>query len=185
MLTDSSTLAPSASAIQKRRTLVNMNYVLADEEAVIKVLQQYKESINSADAEAGSMIWSMNPEVSMIHPCGHERGWDQIRSNVYGKFKRNFIVRNLKSSHEKINFHGDFALLEFNWDFEALLKSDNMNASVEWGCWDNLSSGTSERNRIVKARGRESMILRKFGYEWKIVHIHYSGLPAADSHSAH
>jgi hypothetical protein len=78
-----------------------------------------------------------------------------------GKFKRNFIIRNLKSSHEKITFHGDVALLEFNWDFEALLKSDNMNASVEWGCWNNLSSGTSERNRIVEARGRESMILQK------------------------
>jgi hypothetical protein len=90
MLTDSSILIPNAGAIQKRRTLVNMNYVLADEEAVIKVLQQYKESINSADAEAGSMIWSMNPEVSMIHPSGHERGWDQIRSNVYREIQTKF-----------------------------------------------------------------------------------------------
>ena len=185
ILIESSTLVPSASANPKRRTYVNMSYVLADEEAVIKVLQQYKESINSADAEAGSGIWSMNPDVSMIHPGGHERGWDQIRSNVYGKFRRNFIVRNLKSSNEKLTIHGDIALLEFNWDFEALLKSDNMNASVEWGCWDNLSSGSSERNRIVKLKGRESMILRKFGYEWKIVHIHYSGTPAANSQSAH
>ncbi|MFM8489632.1 MAG: hypothetical protein ACKOCH_25130 [Bacteroidota bacterium] len=84
MLTDSSILIPNAGAIQKRRTLVNMNYVLADEEAVIKVLQQYKESINSADAEAGSMIWSMNPEVSMIHPSGHERGWIKSGSMFTG-----------------------------------------------------------------------------------------------------
>jgi ketosteroid isomerase-like protein len=185
ILTESSTLVPSASANPKYRTFVKMNHVLSDKESVVKVLQEYKESINAADADAGSLIWSTSLDVSMIHPNGREKGWDQIRSNMYGMFRRNFIFRNLTSRNERITLHGDVALLEFDWDFEALLKSENMNNSVEWGCWDNLSSGSDEKNRIVKSRGRESMLLRKFGYEWKIVHIHYSGLPAADGNSAH
>lgn len=179
ILTYRSTPAPGISPNANYGMPVMKNNILADEQAVIKVLQLYKESINAADAEAGSQIWSMSPDVSMIHPRGYEKGWYQIRTNVYGMFRRDFVFRKLASSGEKIVFHGDVAIVEFNWEFEALLNTDNPNESVEWGCWEKLSSGSSEKTRIVKSKGRETMIMKKSGAEWKIVHIHYSGSPAA------
>lgn len=178
-------MVSTENATIKHRISFDTNSVFTEDDAVLKVLRLYKSSINNADAEAGSHIWMSSPEISMIHPCGHEKGWYQIKSNVYGKFKRNYIFRNLSSQNEKITILGDFALLEFEWDFEALMKSDNDANTVEWGCWNNHSIAPSERNRIVKSKGLESMFLRKVGYEWKIVHIHYSTTPAADSHSAH
>jgi hypothetical protein len=58
------------------------------------------------------------------------------------------------------------------------LKTENSGNAVEWGCWDNPAANAAEKNRIVKSRGRESMLLKKIGGEWKIIHIHYSGMPA-------
>jgi ketosteroid isomerase-like protein len=178
ILTYRSTPIPGASIIVNHGMSVMKNNLLADEEAVVKVLQRYKESINTADAEAGALLWSMSPDISMIHPRGHEKGWYQIKTNVYGMFRRDFIFRNLKSSAERIALHGDIAVVEFNWDFEALLKTENSGNAVEWGCWDNPAANAAEKNRIVKSRGRESMLLKKIGGEWKIIHIHYSGMPA-------
>lgn len=160
------------------KTSVMRNNLIADEDAVVKVLQRYKDSINAADADAGAEIWSMSPEISMIHPRGYEKGWYQIRTNVYGMFRRDFVFRKLTCSGEKVVFHGDIAIIEFTWDFEALLNTDGPAEAVEWGCWEKLSSGSSEKTRIVKSKGRETMILKKSGNEWKIIHIHYSGTPA-------
>jgi hypothetical protein len=41
-------------------------------------LATYLRSVEHADAELASTLWATSPEVSFIHPRGHERGWEQV-----------------------------------------------------------------------------------------------------------
>ncbi len=43
------------------------------------------QSIDDADPKLGAEVWSTTPDVSFIDPLGHEHGWDEIASVVYGK----------------------------------------------------------------------------------------------------
>jgi hypothetical protein len=36
----------------------------------------YLRSVEHADTELASTLWATSPEVSFIHPRGHERGWE-------------------------------------------------------------------------------------------------------------
>jgi len=49
------------------------------------------------------------------------------------------------------------AILEFYWVFDAILAGDNPVP--------------------IQTKGRETQVLKKFGETWRIVHIHYSGMP--------
>lgn len=62
-------------------------------------------------------------------------------------FGSSFTKRNLKSYDETIRLYGNMAVLEFYWIFDAT-----------------FSGGNSEQ---IQTKGRE----------WRIVHIHYSGMP--------
>jgi hypothetical protein len=43
----------------------------------------YLRSVEHADTELASTLWATSPEVSFIHPRGHERGWEQVAQNFY------------------------------------------------------------------------------------------------------
>lgn len=129
-----------------------------DMEAIEQVLENYKTSINQADTALAATFWLTTPEVSFIHPRGHEKGWEEIKSGIYEMFGSNFTTRDLKSFDESIQIFGDMAVVEFYWVFDAVVKSENPSP--------------------VQTRGRESQVMKKIGNTWKIVHIHYSGMPA-------
>ena len=127
-----------------------------DEKAQISaVVDQYISTINNDDTTLVGRIWSHGDEVSFIAPSGRYSTYREIRDSlVHGLFGLNFTERDLRKESLDINVYGDMAWLEFVWAFDAV-----------------RLDGTQHR-----ARGRETQILHKEGDEWKLVHIHYSGL---------
>jgi ketosteroid isomerase-like protein len=129
----------------------------ADEDIIRSLISTYAKSVDSADTTLASMIWASTPEVSFIHPRGHERGWDAIKNRFYeqtmGKpfSERKLIIKNLV-----IHSYGDIAWAEFYWDFEAKFRKDG--------------------SQLV-THGRETQVYHKDKDVWRIVHVHYSGMP--------
>ena len=126
--------------------------------AIEQVLENYKASINLADTTLAASFWLTSQEATFIHPRGHEKGWEAIKSGIYEMFGSRFTSRDLKSFDETIQVYGDMAVLEFYWVFDAVYSGENPTP--------------------MQSRGRESQVMKKFGNSWKIVHVHYSGMPS-------
>jgi hypothetical protein len=96
----------------------------ADEE-IKAVIDAYAKSIDDADINLASEIWSSSEEASFIHPRGHERGWEQVKRNFYevtmGAW---FSERKLKVHNVVIRMYRDTAWAEFYWDFVAKFRKD-------------------------------------------------------------
>jgi uncharacterized protein DUF4440 len=123
-------------------------------------VENYMRSINDADISLGATVWSPTPDATFIEPQGHERGWDQIASVVYDKLmSQTFSKRTLKNvSDVSIHLYGGAAVVEFDWDFAAILRSDGKT--------------------LIHTTGRESQVYVNLpGKGWRLVHVHYSGPP--------
>ena len=126
------------------------------EDAVFEdLLKAYAESINKADTTLAATFWSKSPEVSFINPRSTEYEWKGVK-NIYQMFGDNFNKRDLRISKLKVQNYRDVAWLTFQWVFDATFKKDDSP---------------------MQTKGRETQIWRKEGKSWKLVHIHYSGLP--------
>jgi len=124
------------------------------------LVDRYMQSIDDADTTLGATVWSPTPDVTFIEPQGHERGWNEIASVVYDKLMgQTFLKRTLKNVSEvSIHVYGDAAVVEFDWDFVAVLRSDGKT--------------------VVHTTGRESQVyINLSGKGWRLVHVHYSGPP--------
>ena len=126
-----------------------------DEVAIKQLIEDYKISINNADTILGAQVWADVPEVSFIHPRGHEKGWKGVKDNFYGMFRTMFKTRDLKSSDETINVYKNVAWVEFYWVYNS----------------------TFADGKEMQTKGRETQILKKINGNWRIVHVHYSGMP--------
>jgi ketosteroid isomerase-like protein len=67
-----------------------------------------------------------------------------------------FSERKLTVKDLAIHSYGQSAWAEFYWDFSAKLRKD----------------GSS-----VATHGRETQVYRKIDGAWRLVHVHYSGMP--------
>ena len=119
------------------------------------LVAQYTHSIDQADTVLGSEVWSNTDEVSFINPRGNEYGWNGVK-NIYIFFRDNFTTRKLTFFDLKFADYGNVAWMEFYWIFDATLKMNNSP---------------------VQTKGRETQIWRKVNSEWRLVHVHYSGMP--------
>lgn len=128
---------------------------LSDSAFFYSLVTQYAESINQADTILGRKIWAPTAEISFIHPRGTEYGWNGVK-NIYNMFKDNFTARKLSFYNLKFAYYGDVSWVTFYWTFDATLKTNNDH---------------------VQTKGRETQIWRKINYEWRLVHVHYSGMP--------
>lgn len=131
-----------------------------DDVKINELLEKYKKSINEADTILAKTFWYTDSDVTFIHPGGHEKGWEGIKKGIYEKFERMFVTRDLKSYDERVTMYGDMAILEFYWVFDAVLDGEN--------------------SMPIQTKGRETQVLKKFDDTWRIVHIHYSGMPETD-----
>ena len=118
----------------------------------------YVHSIDQADTILALKIWSPTTEISFINPGGTEYGWKEIK-NIYKMFHDNFSARKLSFYDLKFSYYGDVSWVTFYWIFDATLKSNNT---------------------AVQTKGRETQIWRKINYEWRLVHVHYSGMPVTN-----
>jgi ketosteroid isomerase-like protein len=141
----------SASAAQPRAAVT-------DVDAIGRIIAKYAKSVEDADTTLASQIWWDSPEVSFIHPLGHERGFDQIKQNVYKRLMgETFSERQLTPRDITIHVYGEAAWAEFYWDFNAKFRKDG---------------------QPITTHGRETQIYRKMQGSWRIIHVHYSGMPA-------
>jgi ketosteroid isomerase-like protein len=130
-------------------------------DAVREQVAAYARSVNAADTTLAATVWSTTPDVTFIHPLGHERGWAAIKTNVYEKLMGGlFSERKLTVRDLSVNVHGDVAWAEFYWDFIATRRKD----------------GSTFTNQ-----GRETQVFRRAGGRWQLVHVHYSTMPPASS----
>lgn len=128
-----------------------------DRQALQTLLENYITSINNADIALAETFWLTTPEVSFINPKGHVKGWENIKTKVYRMFGNRFSKRDLKSNKETITIYGNMAVIEFYWVFDATFAGENP--------------------QVIQTKGRETQVVKKFGDEWKLVHVHYSNMP--------
>jgi ketosteroid isomerase-like protein len=130
----------------------------ADRQKIEDLIAGYAKSISAADTTMAAQVWSQSPDVSFIHPLGHEHGFEQVKQNVYIRLMGGlFSERQLTVKDVKIQVYGDAAWAEFYWDFAAKLRADGSAANTH---------------------GRETQIYRKERGGWRLVHVHYSAMPA-------
>jgi ketosteroid isomerase-like protein len=129
----------------------------ADVDAIRHLIAEYAKAVDTADVELVGQIWSNSPDVSFIHPLGHEHGLDQVADHVFRHLMgETFSERKLSIKDVSIHAYGDTAWSEFYWDFAAKLRKDGSP---------------------VATKGRETQIYRKEQGRWRLVHVHYSGMP--------
>ncbi len=123
------------------------------------LIAKYAKSVDDADTTLGAEIWSDSPDVSFAHPLGHEHGFEQIKQNVYKRLMgETFSERKLNIHDVSVRVYGDAAWADFYWDFAARFRKDGSTLATH---------------------GRETQIYRKEQGDWRLVHVHYSGMPAA------
>ena len=132
----------------------------ASDVAEIKAqVAKYAKSVDDLDLNLASRVWWDSPEVSFIHPLGHDHGFDQIRADIYEKIMGGFFSERHLSPHDvAVHLYDDSAVVEFYWDFNAKMKKDGS---------------------AITTHGRETQIYERKNGVWRLVHVHYSEMPKA------
>jgi len=133
--------------------------------AIRAVVDKYVQSIDDADTTLAREVWADSDGISFIHPLGHERGWIEIKSNLYEKIMRDLLSsRKLNVQDVTVKLFGDAAVVEFYWVFDAKWRKDGS---------------------ALRTQGRETQVLRKGARgKWELVHVHYSGMPGPPAGSS-
>src|SRR6266849_5949132 len=132
----------------------------ADSVAIRSLIEKYSKSIDGADTVLAAEVWLDAPDVSFIHPLGHEHGFEQIKQNVYTHLMGDtFSERKLSVHDVSVHVYGDEAWAEFYWDFAAKFRRDGSPLTTH---------------------GRETQLYQKEQGRWRLVHVHYSGMPAGN-----
>jgi Xaa-Pro aminopeptidase len=137
--------------------IVSSAETLADSGAIRNLIEKYAKSVDDADTTLAAQVWLDSPDVSFIHPLGQEHGFQQIKQNVYLRLMgETFSERKLSIHDVSIHVYGDAAWAEFYWDFAAKFKKDGSPLATH---------------------GRETQLYQKEQGRWRLVHVHYSGMP--------
>ena len=132
----------------------------ADAAAIKALIAKYAQSIDAVDTNLAAEVWLDSPDVTFIHPLGHEHGFEEVKENVYKRLMGGmFSERKLSPRDISVRVHGDSAWAEFYWDFAARFRKDGSPLSTH---------------------GRETQVYRKMPSGWRLIHVHYSGMPPAE-----
>ncbi len=52
-------------------------------EEVSLTIEKYRRSIETLDRSLAEQVWADTPNISLIHPRGHEHTWAEVRENFY------------------------------------------------------------------------------------------------------
>jgi len=141
-----------------RRSLIE-NEMRADLAVIGSLIEKYAKSVDDADTTLAAQVWLNSPDVSFIHPLGHEHGFEQIKQNVYMRLMGDtFSERKLSVRDVSVHVYGDAAWAEFYWDFAGQFRKDGSPLATH---------------------GRETQLYRKEQDRWRLVHVHYSGMPVS------
>ena len=136
----------------------NLSAEISSDGGLIRnLIEKYAKSIDGADTALAAEVWLDSPEVSFIYPLGHEHGFEQIKQNVYQHLMGDtFSERKLSVHDVSVHLYGDAAQAEFYWDFAAKFRKDGSPLTTH---------------------GRETQLYQKQDGRWRLVHVHYSGMP--------
>ena len=96
-----------------------------DEEQIRCLIEKDVESIDAADLNLAAEVWLDAPEVSFIHPLGHERGFAETKKRVYQQLmSETFSERKQTPRDIAVHTYGDSAVAEFYWGFAAKFRKD-------------------------------------------------------------
>jgi Xaa-Pro aminopeptidase len=131
-----------------------------DAQEIRSLIAKYARSVDDADTTLAAQVWWDSPEVSFIHPLGHEHGFEQIKQDVYQHLMgETFSERNLSVHDLAIHVYGDSAVAEFYWDFVAKFQKDGSP---------------------ITTHGRETQVYERKQNGWRLVHVHYSAMPVIE-----
>jgi len=131
----------------------------SDAQAIRRLIATYATSIDRADTEMADQLFSDGPEVTFIHPLGEEHGREQVKADLYRNLMgQTFSERKLTPGNVAVQVYGDTAWAEFQWDFVAKVRKDGS---------------------AFHSQGRETQIYHREKGGWRIVHVHYSGVPVS------
>lgn len=126
-----------------------------------RLIAKYTASIDAADTQLAAQVWANSPDVSFIHPLGHEHGWEEVKRNLYQKIMGGmFSERKLTARDIHAQVNGNSAWAEFYWHFVAKLRANGSPVTTD---------------------GRETQIYRRTHGRWELVHVHYSALPVVSA----
>jgi Xaa-Pro aminopeptidase len=124
----------------------------ADRSAIRDLIDKYAKSVDAADLALAAEVWLDSPE----------HGFEQIKQNVYQHLMgETFSERKLSVRDIFVDVLGDSASAEFYWDFNAKFRKDGSP---------------------ITTHGRETQLYRKIQGRWRLVHVHYSGMPVVSEH---
>src|SRR5207302_89872 len=82
----------------------------ADSSVIRGLIEKYAKSVDAADTALAAEVWLDSPDVSFIHPLGHEHGFEQIKQNVYTRLMgETFSERKLSFHDVSVHVYGDAA----------------------------------------------------------------------------
>lgn len=126
----------------------------SDIAAIKNQIARYAKSVDDVDLTLAAQVWWDSPEVSFIHPLGHDHGFEQIKADIYEKVMGGLFSERHLSPHDiAVHLYGDSAVVEFYWGFTANLKKDGS---------------------LVTTHGRETQVYERIHNAWRLVHVHYS-----------
>jgi ketosteroid isomerase-like protein len=151
------TVARAIGAKGEARGSISSNETSTDIPDIRSLIEKYAKSVDGADTNLAAQVWLDSPDVSFIHPLGYEHGFEQIKQNVYTRLMgETFSERKLSVHDVSIHVFGDAARAEFYWDFAAKFRKDGSPLTTH---------------------GRETQLYQREQGRWRLVHVHYSGMP--------
>ena len=123
---------------------------------VQQVLEQYLESVKTADLTLAYQVCWQSPDISVVTPFCRFQGWESVRDGLYINFlQKAFAERSLRPDNLAITVSGNTAWAVFDWTFTAKLANGQPFSSKGW----------------------ESHVYQKTDGRWVLVHLHYSVPP--------
>jgi predicted SnoaL-like aldol condensation-catalyzing enzyme/ketosteroid isomerase-like protein len=151
---DGATLPPAPPAVASNET---------DADEIRRLVAAYAKAVDGADTKLAGDVWANTADVTFIHPLGHERGWVGVKTFFERVMGETFSERRLTVKDLVVNASDGSAWAEFYWDFAARFRKDGA---------------------ALETHGRETQNYRKVDGRWRLVHVHYSGMPVTPGGSA-
>ena len=125
--------------------------------AVRAVVLAHAEAVQRGDVAALDTLWSHEPDVMIVEGAGADMGWARYRDHHLRPELAGFT--GLRYSYDQLRTH--------------------VSGDLAWATFDYSLAGTLNE-REIDVVGKGTMILKRTGGAWRIVHSHTSGRPRGD-----
>ena len=100
---------------------------------ITDLVAKYAESVDDADTKLAAEIWATTPDVTFIHPAGHEHGWEEVKTNLYTKLMGEmFSERKLTPKNILVHTYSDTTANRWRLTDE---KAKCIERSMDAGAW--------------------------------------------------